>query len=111
MATYLITNRMPAEFRPSPDAFAAWTAWFAALGEHLVERGNPAFARAVLGNTGAETVLGGYSLISADSLAAAVDLATSHPLIPLGGGVEIGELTAINAGKELSREYEQTPRV
>ena len=28
MPTYLITNRVPDGFAPSPEAFAAWTAWF-----------------------------------------------------------------------------------
>ena len=101
MPTYLITNRVPADFRPSGDAFAAWTAWFEELGPHLQDRGNPAFARTTLGNCGPNSLLGGYTLINANDLQAAVGLARSHPLMRLGGGVEIGELTPINAGREL----------
>ena len=33
MPTYLITNRVPDGFTPSPQAFAAWTAWFDSLGD------------------------------------------------------------------------------
>jgi len=102
MPSYLITSRIPSSFRPSPEAFAAWTAWFEQLGGHLEDRGNPAFNRTTLGNCGPETQLGGYTLINADDLEKAVRLAKSHPLMRLGGSVEIGELTLINAGKELA---------
>jgi hypothetical protein len=102
MPTYLITNRIPSDFEPSSRAFAAWTAWFDRLGAHLEERGNPAFVRTTLGNCGPATALGGYTLITADDLDAATALAETHPLLALGGGVEIGELTLINAGKELA---------
>jgi hypothetical protein len=42
MPTYLITNRVPEDFTPSPEAFAAWTAWFDSLGDAVADRGNPA---------------------------------------------------------------------
>jgi hypothetical protein len=41
MPTYLITNRITDSFRPGPEAFAAWTAWFESLGAHLQDRGTP----------------------------------------------------------------------
>jgi hypothetical protein len=98
MPTYLITNRLPDGFTSSPENFAAWRAWFDELGGSLVERGNPAFTRTALGNCGAGTVLGGYTLISAADLAGAEALARTHPLLARGGGVEIGELTPLNQG-------------
>jgi hypothetical protein len=101
MPSYLITNRIPDSFQPGPEAAAAWTAWFEQLGSHVEDRGNPAFARASLGNVGSDTVLGGYTLISADSLDEAAALTKTHPLMTRGGGVEIGELTVINEGKRL----------
>jgi hypothetical protein len=99
MPSYLITNRAPKGYAGSQDAAAAWTAWFDRLGASLEERGNPAFDRSTLGNCGPDTVLGGYTLITAGSLAAAVALATDHPLLTRGGGVEIGELTLRNKGR------------
>jgi len=106
MPTYLITNRVPDSFKPGPEAFAAWTAWFEHLGSHLEDRGNPAFTCTALGNCGPGTSLGGYTLISADNLEAAIALAEVHPLMTRGGGVEIGELTLINEGKQLIAEAE-----
>jgi uncharacterized protein YndB with AHSA1/START domain len=101
--TYLLTNRVPADFTGSAAAFAAWTAWFDQLGDSLEDRGNPAFCSRALGDCGPGTVLGGYTLISADSLDDALALAQGHPLVGggFGGGVEIGELTQLNKGREL----------
>ena len=101
MPTYLITNRVPEDFAGSAGAFAAWTAWFERLGAHLADRGNPAFARTTVGNSGPGTVLGGYTLITAGGLAEAAALAQDHPLVSRGGGVEVAELTLINKGRHL----------
>jgi uncharacterized protein YndB with AHSA1/START domain len=111
MPSYLITNRVPADFAPSSEGFQAFLAWFDDLDGHLEDRGNPALNGATLGNCGPATALGGYTLISADNLDDAVALAESHPLMGLGGGVEIGELTPINAGKHLVGEYAKTIEV
>jgi uncharacterized protein YndB with AHSA1/START domain len=102
MPTYLITNRVPAGFTGSPEAFAAWTTWFTELGDSLVDRGNPAFSQTTLGNGGPGTVLGGYTLITAGSLEEAAALAAGHPLLARGGGIEIGELTPLNKGRGLN---------
>ena len=107
MPTYLITNRVPEGFTGSPDGFDAWNSWFGELGDHLEDRGNPAFTRVALGNCGAGTVLGGYTLISAADLDAAVALAQTHPLMTRGGGVEVGELTLLNEGRNPVTEQHQ----
>jgi hypothetical protein len=62
------------------------------LGARLKDRGNPAFAAAALGASVADTTLGGYSLIRAGNLDAAVALAGSCPLLLDGGAVEVCEL-------------------
>ena len=98
MSTFLIANRAPKNYRGSADAMAAWNAWFEKLGANLVDRGNPVFERRTLGNCGADTVLGGYTLVTADNLAAAVALAEGCPHLADGGGVEVGVLTPVNAG-------------
>lgn len=99
MPTYLITNRPPAGYRPSAAAAAAWNEWFDSLGDLLVDRGNPAFDARGLGAPAADTRLGGYTLIEADSLEHAVTLAGSCPMVASGGGVEVGELTIRNHGR------------
>ncbi len=47
---------------------------------------------AALGVTGASTQLGGYSIVIADNLDAAVKMASACPLIERGGGSEVGAL-------------------
>jgi Activator of Hsp90 ATPase homolog 1-like protein len=113
MPIYLITNRVPDGFTPSPEAFAAWTAWFGSLGDAVADRGNPAFASTTAGNCGPGTALGGYTLITAADLDAAVGLVAGHPLMTRGGGVEVAELTLINEGTRLrsSGEFSVTASV
>ena len=99
MSTYLLAHRAPRDYRGSPEAMAAWNAWFEQLGPNLVDRGNPVFNRATLGAATSDTNLGGYTLIEADDLAAAVKLAEGCPMVGWGGGVEVGELMVLNAGR------------
>lgn len=93
MSTYLFTFRAPDGHTPRPDAFDRWASWQVQLGARLKDRGNVAFTASAIGNCGAGTNLGGYSLIRASSLEEAVALAQDCPILPDGGGVEIGELT------------------
>jgi len=101
MATFLIANRPPKNYTGSAAAMAAWNVWFERLGANLVDRGNPVFERRTLGNRGADTVLGGYTLVTADNLEAAVALAEGCPILESGGVVEVGELTELNRGTRL----------
>ena len=98
MATYLLSYRHADSYTPGePDRVAAWQAFFAGLGESLVDVGNPIFARTALGNCDADTtVLGGYSFIAADDLDAAVQLAKGCPALANAGGLEIGEITPLS---------------
>jgi hypothetical protein len=100
MATYLFSYRLPADYTPGdpdPDQLEAWTAWFETMGSSVVDRGNPIFASTTLGTAGADTKLGGYSLVSADDLEAAAALAKGCPVLGYeGGAVEVGEITVID---------------
>jgi hypothetical protein len=98
MSTYVFAYRAPKNYTPSSESVAAWTAWFDSLGDNLVDRGNPVFDRSTVGIAPAETVLGGYSLIAADDVEAAVTFAKGCPIVQFGGGVEVGELTILNNG-------------
>lgn len=99
MTLYVIVNRVPEDYRGAPESTAAWNAWFDELGESLVDRGNPVFTRESLGGCGAGSVLGGYTVVSAPDLEAAVALARDCPALKIGGGVEVGELLRLNEGR------------
>jgi hypothetical protein len=95
MTTYLFAYRMPNDYAPGgTDARAAWSAWFDGLGADVVTRGNPVFEATALGNCGPDTHVGGYSLITADDLDAAVAMAKDCPALE-GGGVEVGPITPL----------------
>jgi YCII-related domain len=97
MDQFLFSYRMPAGFRPgSPGALAAWTAWFEELGDLVVDRGNPVFRSSTVGDCNPQTTLGGYTLVQADDLEAAVALAKGCPSLDDGGGVEVGAITVLH---------------
>jgi hypothetical protein len=93
MPTFALVYRGPVGYAPTPETTAAWQAWFAGMGDQLVDLGKPAVARAVVGNCDpASTELDGYSLISAETLEAAMAVAKGCPHLDRSGGVEIGQL-------------------
>jgi YCII-related domain-containing protein len=91
MSTFVFIYRAPKNYTPSEDAIAQWGAWFESMGDSVVDRGNRVVDRATLGGA-LDTVLGGYSLVRADDLDAAVGLAKGCPILEQSGGVEVGEL-------------------
>jgi hypothetical protein len=74
---------------------AAWGAWFGELGGAIVDPGNPFAGSASVGSGGAVGEAGsgltGYSVMQADSLSAASDLAKGCPVLTRGGSVDVYE--------------------
>jgi hypothetical protein len=101
MATFLFSYRMPKAYVPGrPDAAAAWAAWFQEMGASVTDRGNPTFESVSLGNCGDSTKLGGYSLITAEDLDTALNLAKGCPALQAGAGVEVGVITELDLSRE-----------
>jgi YCII-related domain len=96
MPNYLLSFRTPSDYTSTPGTQTAWNQFFDGISSHLEDIGNPIFTRQSVGQTGADTLLGGYSLINADSLQEASELAAACPLVKQGGGVEIGEVTPLS---------------
>jgi hypothetical protein len=97
MKSFLFTFRPRADHVvDSPEVQQAWQAYLEELEPSLIDAGNPVFVRQQVGQCGADTVLGGYSIVSADDLSAAVGMARGCPVLSAGGGVEVGELTRLN---------------
>ena len=98
MATYLFTYRSAKDYESTDETYGEWMSWFGELGPAVKERGNPIFDRREVGDCRPETtVLGGYSLIQAESLEEAVGFASKCPALPHRGGVEVGEITVLGA--------------
>ena len=99
MAKYVLVYKGgggPATEEEGAAVMAAWMAWFGKLGGAVVDAGNPfgpALAIAPDGavSDGAHSGLTGYSIIAADSLSAAAELAKECPHLASGGTVEVYE--------------------
>jgi hypothetical protein len=99
MAKYLFAYRggSMAETDAEREAvMAAWGAWFGTLGPAIVDAGNPFGPSSTVAgggsvSDGGAAALTGYSVLSADSLAAAGELAQGCPVLSSGGTVEVYE--------------------
>lgn len=98
MPTYLFAYRAPRDRPPvTPEANRAWMSWFESLGSDVLQvPGDPVFVSRAVGRVSDDTTeLGGYSLIAADDIEAAAELAAGCPLLARGGGIEVGEITPL----------------
>ena len=88
---YLYTGGQMAETPEAQEqAMQAWGAWFGSLGDVVTDMGNPFGASATVGAESGPAV-GGYSIVTADSLAAAQTLTDGCPILASGGGVQVYE--------------------
>ena len=97
MAEFIFAYRVPQDYTMgNDDTRQAWQAWFAGLGEDLLDMGKPAQAAETVGSCGNGTWLGGFSIIRADSTEEALQIAGRCPGLASGGGVEVGSLVDIH---------------
>ena len=97
MPTFVFAYRASGSYKSTPESAAAWKAWFDGMGDDLVDLGKPAVGAVALGNCGPGTELGGYSVISAADLDAALAVAKGCPQLNRNGGVEIAQLVEVPA--------------
>jgi len=77
-----------------------WGQWFAELGSAVVDGGAATGTAKTVGpggsvNSGGSRGLTGYSIVSADSLDSAVELAKGCPVLEIGGAVDVYEAIAM----------------
>ncbi len=80
--------------------YARWGQWFGELGSAVVEGGAATGTAKTVGpggsvSEGGSRGLTGYSIVSADSLDAAVELAKGCPVLEIGGTVDVYEAIAM----------------
>jgi hypothetical protein len=80
--------------------YAKWDRWFGTLGGAVVDGGAATAAAKTVGPGGAVSDGGsrgltGYSIVSADSLDSAVELAKGCPVLEVGGAVDVYETLAM----------------
>jgi len=99
MAKFLLAYRggsMPESPEAQAEVMKAWEAWFTSIGAAVADPGNPSStsrtiaANGVIGPQGPAS-LSGYTILSADSLDAAVALSRSCPVLAGGASIEVIE--------------------
>jgi hypothetical protein len=100
MANYLLAfhgGGMPETEEEQARVLAAWGEWYEKLGAAIIDGGNPigqtktiAPAGSVSAGGGANPV-SGYSIIAAEDIDSAVDMAQGCPILASGGSVEVAE--------------------
>ncbi len=76
--------------------YARWGRWFEELGTAVVDGGAATGAAKTVGaggsvSDGGSRGLSGYSIVAADSIDAAVELAKGCPVLEIGGAVDVYE--------------------
>lgn len=106
MPTYLVTYHgsggVPATPEGQEEAKAAFGQWVASVGDAMVDPGAPLTASRSVSSGGAtdrsaEGPIGGYTLLRAPDLDAAVQLAQNHPFIARGGTLQVSEAADLGA--------------
>jgi hypothetical protein len=103
MTDYLLLysgGSMPETEEEQKVVMDAWNTWMGQLGSSLKDGGNPFTpASKTVSNDGSVSDGGGsasgYSIISADSLAAAVDMAKGCPVLQGGATITVYETFAV----------------
>lgn len=101
MTKYLFTYHggnadLPQTQEGIDELMAAWGAWFASMGDAVVDGGNPTGPAKTVGSDasvtdGATHHSTGYGIFEADSLDAAAEVAKGCPVLAGGGSVQVYE--------------------
>lgn len=103
MPSYLLAytgGSMPETEQAQAAVMSAWESWFTALGEAVADPGNPFGTSASIAPDGSiggagSSHLTGYTILKADSLSAAVDLAKGCPVLAGGAAIEVYEIVPV----------------
>ncbi len=88
---------MPESEEEGAKVMAAWESWFGSIGPSIADGGNPVGQSKTVASNGSVSDGGGanpitgYTLVNADNLDAAVELAKGCPILADGGTVEVAE--------------------
>jgi hypothetical protein len=104
MPTYLVTYHggpgMPSDPAAAQQMLAAFQAWVAEVGPAMRDPGAPLGEARTVSSDGDSAgqqaaPIGGYTLLEAGDLDAAVALVRSHPFLVRGGSLEVSEAVSV----------------
>ncbi len=97
MTKFVITfigGEMPEDAKAIQESEAAWGAWYGQLGAAVVDPGNPTGASRSIASDGTVSEgsdITGYTLIQAEDLDAATELAKLCPVFSSGGSLVVSQ--------------------
>ena len=100
MAQYIITylgGDQPSSPEEGRQYFAKYKEWLSSLGDSAVSPANPLKNTSTVHSdgtvtTGSTTSMSGYTIIEAESMEAALEIARACPFLEVGGSLEVSEL-------------------
>ena len=100
MSSYFIGyrgGRQPASPEEGAKHMAKWKAWVDGLGDAMVNPGTPlGMSRMVsadgVSDDGGSDPMSGFSIVKADSMDAAIEIARDCPFLETGGTLEVAEV-------------------
>ncbi len=103
MSQYFISylgGNQPASEEESELHYHEYKQWLASLGEAVVRPARPFRKTCSINEAGevtqgTQTSMSGYSIIEADSMDAAIEIAKQCPFLHIGGALEVSELIDI----------------
>jgi hypothetical protein len=100
MSKFLVTyygSAPPADAAAAEHVKAAFGAWLAKAGEAVVDPGAPLrpSTQVANGTPTPKVAIGGYTIIEAPDVHAAVEVLKSHPFVARGGTLQLDEVVAI----------------
>ncbi|MDH3856562.1 MAG: YciI family protein [Gammaproteobacteria bacterium] len=100
MSQYVIVylgGDQPSDPEEGKQHFSKYMDWLAALGEAAVSPANPLKNTSTVNPDGSVTsggtsTMSGYTIIEADSMETALEIAKACPFLDIGGSLEVSEL-------------------
>ena len=100
MSLYVLVylgGNQPSSPEEGKQHFSKYMDWLSALGNAAVSPANPLKNTRTVNSdgtvtTGGATTMSGYTIITADSMEAALSIAKTCPFLDIGGSLEVSEL-------------------
>jgi hypothetical protein len=100
VANYIIAyhgGKKPETEEAGAAQMAKWKAWIGGLGEAAVNPGTPLGKSRIVSATGVSddggpNAMSGFSVVTADSMEAALEIAKQCPFLETGGTLEVAEM-------------------
>lgn len=100
MPNYIIAyhgGKKPESPEQGAEQMAKWKDWLAGLGEAVVNPGTPLMKNRIVSSTGVSedggsNSISGYSVVTAENMDAALEMARICPFLETGGTLEVAEM-------------------